>query len=168
MLDRTILLSGFSKTYAMTGWRLGYAAGPADLIGAMLKIHQNTMLSPASMTQFAAMEALKAGEVDVERMVAEYDQRRSVIARGLNKIGLECREPTGAFYVFPSIRTTGMSSEEFMETLLAEEKVVVLPGTLFGQQGEGFVRCSYATSMPDIREALKRMGAFVKRHSVKA
>lgn len=163
MKERTILLDGFSKTYAMTGWRLGYAAGPADLIAAMGKIHQHTMLSPSSMAQMAAIEALKGGEGDVKRMVAEYDQRRRVLFQGLNKIGLECHEPRGAFYVFPSVQATGMTSQEFTERLLLEEKVVIMPGNLFGQQGEGFVRCSYATAMSDIEEALRRMKCFVER-----
>jgi len=165
MKARTILLAGFSKSYAMTGWRLGYAAGPADIISAIGKIHQHTMLSPPSMAQMAAIEALKNGEADVMRMVEEYDQRRKIITHGLNKIGLRCHEPKGAFYTFPSIRSTGMTSEGFTEKLLLEEKVVVMPGHLFGQRGEGFVRCSYATAISDIKEALKRMTRFVERHS---
>lgn len=164
MKERTILLDGFSKAYAMTGWRLGYAAGPAELIAAMVKIHQHTMLSPSSIAQFAALEALKHGEADVKRMVAEYDQRRKVIVKGLNQIGLVCHEPKGAFYAFPSVQATGMTSEEFTEKLLLEEKVIVMPGNLFGQQGEGFVRCCYATAMSDIEESLRRMAQFVKRH----
>ena len=163
MKERTILLAGFSKTYAMTGWRLGYAAGPADLIAAMSKIHQHTMLSPSSMAQMAAIEALNEGEVDVKRMVGKYDQRRRTITQGLNRIGLKCHEPKGAFYAFPSIQAVGMTSEEFAERLLFEEKVVVMPGNLFGKQGEGFVRCSYATAMSDIEEALRRIGRFVNR-----
>jgi aminotransferase len=162
MKERTILLDGFSKTYAMTGWRLGYAAGPADLILAMGKIHQHTMLSPSSMAQKAALEALQSGESDVKRMVVEYDQRRNVLVQGLNKIGLECHEPRGAFYVFPSVRATGMTSQQFTERLLLEEKVVIMPGNLFGQQGEGFVRCCYATTMSDIKKALRRMKRFVE------
>ena len=168
MQERTILLDGFSKAYAMTGWRLGYAAGPADLISVMSKIHQHTMLSPSSMAQKAALEALKNGEVDIKRMVAEYDQRRKVMLQGINKIGLECHEPKGAFYVFPSVQATGMTSEEFTEKLLLEEKVVVMPGNLFGQQGEGFVRCCYAASMSNIEEALRRMARFVARYSNRA
>ena len=165
MKERTILLDGFSKAYAMTGWRLGYAAGPADLIEAMSKIHQHTMLSPSSVAQMAAIEAIKGGEVDIKRMVAEYDRRRRVMTQGLNRIGLRCHEPKGAFYVFPSVQATGMTSGEFTERLLLEERVVVMPGNLFGQQGEGFVRCSYATAMSDIEEALRRMAHFVERHS---
>jgi len=164
MKEQTILLDGFSKAYAMTGWRLGYAAGPADLIAAMGKIHQHTMLSPSSMAQMAALQALKDGETDVKRMVAEYDQRRKVIVRGLNEIGLNCHEPKGAFYAFPSIKTTGMTSEEFTEKLLLEERVIVMPGNLFGRQGEGFVRCCYATAISDIEEALRRIARFVQRH----
>jgi aminotransferase len=164
MKERTVLLAGFSKAYAMTGWRLGYAAGPADIIAAIGKIHQNTMLSPPSMAQIAAIEALRHGEADVTRMVAEYNRRRQVIIRGLNQMGLECHQPQGAFYAFPSIRTTGMASEEFTEKLLSEEGVVVMPGSLFGRQGEGFVRCSYATAISEIEEALKRMARFVARH----
>ncbi len=164
MKERTVLLDGFSKAYAMTGWRLGYAAGPADIIAAMCKIHQNTMLSPASMAQMAAIEALKSGEDDVRQMLDEYSQRRKVIVRGLNDIGLKCHEPMGAFYAFPSVKITGMTSGDFMETLLREERVVVMPGDLFGRQGEGFIRCCYAASLPDIEEALKRLARFVQRH----
>ena len=164
MKECTILLAGFSKTYAMTGWRLGYAAGPADLIAAMSKIHQHTMLSPSSMAQMAAIEALKGGEIDVKRMVDEYDRRRRVITQGFNKIGLRCHEPKGAFYVFPSVEDTGMTSEKFTESLLSEAEVVVMPGNLFGKRGEGFVRCSYATAMSDIEEALRRIAYFVERY----
>ena len=168
MKERTILLDGFSKAYAMTGWRLGYAAGPADLIAVMSKIHQHTMLSPPSIAQMAAIEAIESGEVDIKRMVAEYDRRRKVMIQGINNIGLKCHEPKGAFYVFPSVQATGMTSEEFTEKLLLEEKVVVMPGNLFGQQGEGFVRCCYATAMPDIEEALRRMARFVERYPDRA
>ncbi len=168
MKERTIVLDGFSKAYAMTGWRLGYAAGPADLIAVMSKIHQHTMLSPSSMAQKAAVKALKDGEGDIKRMVAEYGRRRKVIVQGLNQIGLKCHEPKGAFYAFPSVRVTGMTSEEFTEKLLVEEKVVVMPGNLFGQQGEGFVRCCYAAALSDIEEALRRMAGFVKRYAGKA
>ncbi len=168
MRERTILLDGFSKAYAMTGWRLGYAAGPADLIAAISKIHQHTMLSASSIAQMAAMEALEHGEDEVQRMLAEYDYRRKVIVRGLNEMGLECHEPKGAFYVFPSVRTTGLTSEEFTEKLLREERVVVMPGKLFGQQGEGFVRCCYATAISDIEEALRRMARFVERYRDRA
>lgn len=164
MKERTVLLDGFSKAYAMTGWRLGYAAAPADIISAISKVHQNTMLSPANMAQWAAIEALENGEDDVQEMLGEYRRRRGVIAQGLNDIGLRCHEPMGAFYAFPSVEVTGMSSGDFMEKLLLEEKVVVMPGDLFGKQGEGFVRCCYAASMTDIEEALGRMARFVERH----
>jgi len=164
MKERTVLLDGFSKTYAMTGWRLGYAAGPAELVAAIGKIHQHTMLSPSSMAQMAAIEALENGEDDIKRMLAEYGRRRKVIVQGLNQIGLACHEPKGAFYAFPSVKVTGMTSEEFTEKLLREEKVIVMPGNLFGQQGEGFVRCCYATALSDIEEALRRMARFVKHH----
>jgi aminotransferase len=162
MKERTILLDGFSKRYAMTGWRLGYAAGPADLIVAMGKIHQHTMLSAASMAQKAGLEALRRGAADTAEMVAEYGRRRRVMFEGVQKMGLKCHEPKGAFYVFPSIRATGLTSAEFAERLLVEEKVVVIPGNLFGRQGEGFVRCCYAAAMPDIEEALNRMERFVR------
>ncbi len=168
MKECTVLLAGFSKSYAMTGWRLGYAAGPADIIAAMSKIHQHTMLSPSSMGQMAALEALKGGEVDIKRMVAEYDRRRRVIVQGLNQMGLKCHEPKGAFYAFPSVQATGLTSKEFTESLLLEEKVVVMPGNLFGQQGEGFVRCSYATAISDIEEALRRMAHFIERYQKRA
>jgi aminotransferase len=167
MKERTILLDGFSKAYAMTGWRLGYAAGPAEIIAALSKILQHTMLSPSSIAQKAALQALKEGEPDVQRMLAEYAKRREVIVRGLNKIGLTCHEPKGAFYAFPSVKITGMTSDEFTEKLLLEEKVIVMPGTLFGSLGEGHVRCCYATALPQIEEALKRMERFVQRHRVK-
>jgi aminotransferase len=168
MKERTILLDGFSKAYAMTGWRLGYAAGPADIMAAISKVHQHTMLSPSSMAQMAALEALKSGEDDVQRMLAEYTRRREVIIRGLNDIGLKCHEPKGAFYAFPSVKVTGMTSDEFTENLLKEEKVIVMPGTLFGRLGEGHVRCCYATSLSDIEEALRRMARFVERHHVRS
>jgi len=162
--DRTILLAGFSKAYAMTGWRIGYAAASADLIAAMTKIHQYTALCAPIMGQVAAIEAIKAGEPEARRMTQEYDRRRRVMVKGLNDIGLTCFEPKGAFYAFPSITSTGMSSEEFAETLLTEEKVAVVPGTAFGQCGEGHVRCCYATSLSNIEEALTRMARFVKKY----
>ncbi|MFH1015781.1 MAG: aminotransferase class I/II-fold pyridoxal phosphate-dependent enzyme [Chloroflexota bacterium] len=164
MKERTILLDGFSKAYAMTGWRLGFAAGPADIIAAMAKIHQHTMLSPSSVAQYAAIEALKAGEDDIQQMVAEYDRRRKVLVKGLSDIGLTCHEPKGAFYAFPSVKVTGLTSDEFVEKVLLEEKVLILPGSLFGQQGEGFVRICYAYSLPHIEEALRRLARFVQRH----
>ncbi|MBI4302674.1 MAG: aminotransferase class I/II-fold pyridoxal phosphate-dependent enzyme [Chloroflexi bacterium] len=164
MRERTILLGGFSKAYAMTGWRVGYAAAPADIIEAMMKIHQYTMLCAPIMAQVAAIEALRAGESDVQEMVADYGQRRRVMVKGLNDIGLACSEPQGAFYAFPSIKTTGLSSVEFAERLLKEERVVVVPGSAFGSSGEGHIRCCYAVSLPEMEEALERMGRFVERH----
>ncbi|MFC1925693.1 aminotransferase class I/II-fold pyridoxal phosphate-dependent enzyme [Chloroflexota bacterium] len=167
MRKRTILLGGFSKAYAMTGWRIGYAAGHAEIIAGMTKIHQYTALCASIMGQKAAIEALRSGEEEVKRMVEDYDRRRRVIVKGLNEIGLTCFEPRGAFYAFPSITTTGLSSDDFAEKLLYEEKVAVVPGTAFGQCGEGHVRCCYATSMSEIEEALKRMGRFVEKHRKK-
>ena len=164
MRDRTILLNGFSKAYAMTGWRIGYAAGTPEIIQAMTKIHQYTMLCAPIMGQMAAIEALKKGSSEVQAMVREYDRRRRVMVKGLRDIGLSCFEPKGAFYAFPSVKATGLTSEEFAEKLLTEEKVAVVPGCAFGQHGEGYVRCCYATSLPEIEEALKRMGRFIKRH----
>ena len=165
--ESTILLSGFSKAYAMTGWRIGYAAATKNIIAAMTKIHQYTMMSAPTMAQVAAIEALKSGESSVLEMVEEYNRRRKVIVKGLNSIGLSCFEPRGAFYAFPSIRSTGMTSEEFSEKLLVEEKVAVVPGSAFGQCGEGYVRCCYATSLADIEEALSRMKRFVNKHGKK-
>jgi aminotransferase len=162
--DHTILLNGFSKAYAMTGWRIGYAVAPKEIIAAMTKIHQYTIMSAPTPAQVAAIEALKTGEPDVVEMVADYDRRRKLIVQGLNEIGLPCFEPKGAFYAFPNITCTGMNSEAFSEALLTEEKVAVVPGSAFGKCGEGFVRCCYATSTKDIEEALRRMGRFVKRH----
>ena len=164
MRDQTILLGGFSKAYAMTGWRIGYAAASAVIIAAMTKIHQYTALCAPTMGQVAAIEALRAGEPEARRMIEEYDRRRRVIVKGFNDIGLTCFEPRGAFYAFPSIAVTGMSSEEFAEKLLVEEKVAVIPGSVFGQCGEGHVRCCYATSLSHIEEALVRMGRFVRNH----
>ena len=164
MKESTILLGGFSKAYAMTGWRVGYAASTAEIIQAMSMIHQYTMLCAPIMGQMAAIEALKSGEEDIKQMVAEYDQRRRVMVKGLKDIGLACFEPKGAFYAFPSIKITGLSSEEFAEKLLLEEKVAVVPGSVFGKCGEGYVRCCYATSLSDIEEALRRMGRFVERY----
>jgi aminotransferase len=162
--ENTILLNGFSKAYAMTGWRIGYAAAPKDIIAAMTKIHQYTIMSAPTPAQVAAIEALRTGEPDVVEMVADYNRRRKVIVKGMNDIGLLCYEPKGAFYAFPSITCTGMTSEEFSEKLLMEERVAVVPGSAFGQCGEGYVRCCYATSLADIEEALRRMGRFVKKY----
>ena len=164
MKERTIHLGGFSKAYAMTGWRIGYAVAVEEIIEAMMKIHQYTMLCAPTMAQMAALEALREGEPQVEEMVAEYDQRRRVMVEGFNNMGLACFEPKGAFYTFPSIKSTGLSSEDFAEKLLLEEHVAVVPGDAFGKCGEGYVRCCYATSMAEIEEALERMGRFVRRH----
>lgn len=166
MKDRVILIRGFSKAFAMTGWRIGYAAANPDLIEAMLKVHQYTMMCAPIMGQMAALEALKENNnQDVEDMLAEYDRRRRVIVKGFRDMGLSCFEPKGAFYAFPSIKSTGLTSEEFADALLKEEKVAVVPGSVFGKHGEGYIRCCYATSMPDIEEALKRMGRFVHKHT---
>jgi len=164
MKDSTVLLGGFSKAYAMTGWRIGYAAASKELIGAMFKIHQYTIMCAPTMGQVAAIEALKSGNDSVSEMVADYNRRRLFMVKGFNKIGLPCFEPRGAFYAFPSIKATGLSSEEFAEKLLMEEKVAVIPGSAFGECGEGYIRCCYATSLDDIEEALARMGRFVGRH----
>ena len=164
MRDRTILLSGFSKAFAMTGWRVGYITANAELIEAMLKVHQYTMMCAPIMGQMAAVEALKdENNKEVEEMLAEYDRRRRVIVKGFRDLGLSCFEPNGAFYAFPCIKSTGMTSEEFSEELLKEEKVAVVPGSVFGKCGEGFVRCCYATSLPEIEEALKRIERFLKK-----
>ncbi len=164
MKERTILLNGFSKAYAMTGWRIGYVAANKHLIEAMMKIHQYTIMCAPIMAQAAAIEALREGQNDVETMVADYDRRRRVMVNGFNEIGISCFEPKGAFYAFPSIKATGMTSDEFAEKLLFEEKVAVVPGTAFGEYGEGHVRCCYATSMDEIKEALQRMERFIRNH----
>jgi aminotransferase len=164
MQERTILLGGFSKAWAMTGWRIGYAAASAEIIAAMTKIHQYTMLCAPIMGQKAALEALKGGDADIDDMVEDYNRRRLVMVEGLNSIGLSCFEPKGAFYAFPSIESTGLSSEEFAEKLLIEEKVAVVPGEAFGECGQGYVRCCYATQLSDIEEALSRMKRFVGKH----
>lgn len=162
MKERTILLNGFSKAYAMTGWRLGYAAAPPEIIAAMMKIHQYTMLCAPITAQKAALEALRSADEERNAMCEEYNRRRRLFVKGLNDIGLPCFEPQGAFYAFPSIRNTGLDSVTFCEELLKQERVAVVPGTAFGPCGEGFVRCSYASSLENIKEALKRMERFVK------
>lgn len=162
MYERTILVSGFSKAYAMTGWRLGYACAHPDLIKAMTKVHQFAIMSAPTLAQFAAIEALKNGDADIAEMKEEYDRRRRVIVNGFNDMGLTCFEPEGAFYAFPSIQSTGLDSNDFCEKLLYDKKVAVVPGTAFGESGEGFIRCSYAYSVQDIQEALNRIEAFVK------
>lgn len=164
MKERTILLNGFSKAFAMTGWRIGYACGHPELIGAMTKIHQYTIMCAPIMAQKAAIEALRNGETEMRKMVESYNYRRKLIVNGLRNIGLSCFEPRGAFYCFPSIQNTGLSSEEFCEKLLKEEKVAVVPGNAFGESGEGFIRCCYAASISNIEEALERIGHFMKRH----
>lgn len=163
MRDRTVLLGGFSKAYAMTGWRIGYVAGNGEVVGAIRKLHQYAIMCAPTTAQVAAIEALRNGEEAVQAMVQEYDKRRRAIVKGLNDLGLSCFEPRGAFYAFPSITRTGLSSDEFSERLLFEEKVAVVPGGAFGECGEGFVRCSYATSLPHIEEALRRIGRFLKK-----
>ena len=162
MQERTVVVNGFSKTYAMTGWRLGYAAGPEPIINQMTKIHQYAIMCAPTTSQYAAVEALRNGDEEVNKMRDEYNYRRRLIVDGFNKIGLTCFEPQGAFYVFPCIKSTGMSSAEFCERLLKEQKVAVVPGTAFSESGEGFVRCSYAYSIANIKEALARIEKFVK------
>lgn len=164
MKERTILLQGFSKSYAMTGWRLGYAAGPKEIIAGMRKIHQYIIMSAPTAAQFAALEALRNGEADVQHMLSEYDQRRRMVLAGLKGVGLSCFESRGAFYAFPSIRVTGMTSDEFATRLLEEEHVAVVPGTAFGECGEGHVRICYATSRENLEKALERMYHFMQRH----
>jgi aminotransferase len=166
MRENTIFLGGFSKAYAMTGWRVGYAAAPSYIVSAMTKIHQYTIMSAPTMSQVAALEALRGGEASIREMVEDYDKRRLVMVKGLREIGLLCFEPKGAFYVFPSIRNTSMSSEEFAQKLLLEEKVAVVPGNAFGKCGEGYVRCCYATSIKELYTALERIERFVKKHGL--
>lgn len=161
MRERTILLGGFSKSYAMTGWRIGYAAAPSALLAAMRKIHQYVIMSAPTTGQEAAIEALKSGEPFVEAMREEYDRRRRTIVDGFNRLGLSCFEPRGAFYAFPSIDSSGLSDEEFSERLLMEYKVAMVPGSAFGKSGVGHVRASYATSLPNIEEALNRIESFL-------
>jgi aminotransferase len=165
MRERTIVLNGFSKAFAMTGWRLGFVAAPADFIAAMNKIHGYTSMCAPTTAQKAAIEALKHGEDDVARMRDEYNQRRRLVLNRLQAIGLPCFEPQGAFYVFPSIAHTGLSSTEFAERLLMEERVAVVPGCGFGACGEGYIRCCYATALPLLEEALLRIGRFVEKVS---
>lgn len=164
MYDRTVVVNGFSKAFAMTGWRLGYAMGPEKIIGLMTKVHQYGIMSSPTTSQYAAIEALRSCDADVENMRNEYNYRRRVIVDGFRDMGLSCFEPYGAFYIFPCIKKTGMTSEEFCTRLLEEEKVAVVPGSAFGQSGEGFIRCSYAYSIENIEEALRRIAKFVKKH----
>ena len=165
MKERTILLGGFSKAYAMTGWRVGWLCAPSDMLEAMMKIHQYIIMSAPTPSQYAAIEALRNGEEDVRRFMAEFDRRRQLMVKGIRDIGLTLTEPRGAFYVFPSIRSTGMEDFEFAERLLDEEKVAVIPGSTFGEGGRGHVRMCYASPYNLLEEALDRIGAFVARHS---
>ena len=166
MQERTVLVSGFSKAFAMTGWRLGYACGPAPVMKMMIKLHQFALMCAPTTAQYAAIEAMNNGDEDVENMRAEYDMRRRYIVDELNKMGLTCFEPEGAFYVFPSIQSTGMTSEVFCERLLKEKHVAVVPGNAFGDSGEGFIRISYCYSIKHITEALKRMRAFLEENGL--
>ena len=161
LYDRTVVVNGFSKAYAMTGWRLGYLCAPRDAIAQMEKIHQFGIMSAPTVSQYAAIEAMKNGDGDILRMRTEYDHRRRFLVRGLREAGLGCYEPRGAFYVFPDIRSTGLASDEFCERFLMEEKVAVIPGSAFGPGGEGFVRMCYAASMDDLNEALVRLRRFL-------
>lgn len=163
MKERTIVINGFSKSYAMTGWRLGYACGPKNIISQMTKIHQFAIMCAPTTSQYAAVEALKNGDEDVEKMCQAYNQRRRFLMNAFKEMGLECFEPYGAFYVFPSIKKFGLTSEEFATRLLQEEKVAVVPGTAFGDCGEGFLRISYAYSLDNLKIALDRMASFIKR-----
>ena len=164
MKERTIVLGGFSKNYAMTGWRAGFAVGPTEFIQGLVRVHQYTIMSAPTMSQVAALEALLHGQEAVEQMRAEYDRRRRLIVGGLNQLGLKTFEPHGAFYAFPNINSSGMDDETFAKKLLEEEKVAVVPGNSFGAGGEGFVRCSYATAYDKIEEALLRLERFMRRY----
>ena len=166
MRERTLLVSGFSKAYAMTGWRLGYACGPRPLMALLTKLHQYAIMCAPTTAQYAAIEAMDNGDTDVTQMRDEYDMRRRYIVDELNKLGLTCFEPEGAFYVFPSIQSTGLTSEEFCRRLLEEKHVAVVPGNAFGDSGEGFIRISYCYSLKHITEALRRIGEFLKEHNV--
>ena len=166
MQERTILVSGFSKAFAMTGWRLGYACGPAPVMKMMVKLHQYGLMCAPTTAQYAAIEAMNNGDEDVEKMRGEYDMRRRYIVDELNKMGLTCFEPEGAFYVFPSIQMTGMTSEEFCEALLKEKHVAVVPGNAFGDSGEGFIRISYCYSIKHITEAVRRMREFLEERGL--
>lgn len=168
MRERTITLNGFSKAFAMTGWRMGYACAPKEILDVMMRVHQYTIMCAPTAGQYAAVEALKSGLetdfADVKRMVRQYDRRRRVIVDGLRAAGLETHEPLGAFYAFPCVRSIGMTSQEFCVRLLEEERVACVPGDAFGETGEGYVRCSYASSLENITEAVRRIGAFTARH----
>ena len=164
MKERTVVINGFSKTYSMTGWRLGYACGPSPIIKQMTKVHQFAIMSAPTTSQYAAIEALRNGDRDISAMLEEYDSRRRIILNGFNKLGLECFEPKGAFYVFPSIKSTGMSSDEFCEKLIEEQRVAVVPGSAFGESGEGYIRASYCYSVEHIKTALSRIEEFLNNH----
>lgn len=161
MYDQTLVINGMSKSYSMTGWRLGYVCGPQELIAQMTKIHQYAIMSAPTTSQYAAIEALKYGDGDIEAMKEEYDGRRRYLVDGLRSLGLDCFEPKGAFYVFPCIKSTGLTSEEFCEQLLVNQKVACIAGNAFGESGEGYVRMCYAASMHDLKEALRRIGLFL-------
>ena len=161
---RTVLLGGFSKDYAMTGWRIGYAAGPADIIKGMIRVHQYTVMSAPTTAQDAAIEALAVGEKYVLDMLAEYNRRRRLMVDGFNRLGLPTFEPHGAFYAFPNVAATGMDDETFCRKLLEEERVAIVPGNSFGPGGEGFARACYATAYEKIEEALRRMESFMRRY----
>lgn len=162
MWERTVNVNGFSKAFSMTGWRLGFACGPREIMDQITKIHQFAIMCAPTTSQYAAIEALKNCDGEVERMVHEYDMRRRMMVAGFNEIGLTCREPKGAFYTFPSVKSTGLSSDEFCERLLYSKKVAVVPGTAFGDSGEGFIRASYCYSVEHIKEAISRIGEFLK------
>ncbi|HWK22075.1 MAG TPA: aminotransferase [Ureibacillus sp.] len=161
MHERTILVSGFSKGFAMTGWRLGFVCAPTEISHAMLKVHQYGLMCASTMSQYAAIEALRNGRSDVEEMVKSYRRRRNFIVQSFNEMGLECHNPGGAFYAFPSIQSTGLTSQEFAEKLLMTEGVAVVPGDVFGESGEGHIRCSYASSLEQLQEAVKRIKRFI-------
>ncbi len=161
MRERTLLVNGFSKSFAMTGWRMGFLCGPAPAIRQLLKLHQFGIMSAPTVSQYASVEAMKNGDEDIETMRQEYDGRRRYLLERLRKLGLPCFEPKGAFYMFPDIRGTGLSSDEFCERFLRQEQVAAIPGTAFGPGGEGFIRCCYAVSMQDLSEAMKRLEHFL-------
>lgn len=162
MKERTVVINGFSKTYSMTGWRLGYALGPKPVIKQMTKLHQYAIMSAPTTSQWAAIEALRNGDGDIEKMLSDYDMRRRFTVNAFREIGLDCFEPEGAFYVFPCIKSTGLTSDEFCEKLIMSKRVAVVPGNAFGDCGEGFIRCSYCYSIDNIKEAVRRIGEFVK------
>ena len=162
MWERTLLVNGFSKAFSMTGWRMGFLCGPRELIGQIIKLHQYGIMSAPTTSQYAAIEAMKNGDADIEAMKAEYDARRQFLLQGFRDLGMECFEPKGAFYMFPSIKTSGLSSEEFCEQFLLKEHVACIPGTGFGPGGEGFIRCCYATSMKELGIALEKLEHFLK------